>query len=156
MRFILLDNGEAVYKGDTDPRTPAAAPVVIQSTAPTPAYDLAPLTFAQATVDGLTVNKDGSIWNLSPSSDPLSSGPAVNGLYEVRRVYGYYSPLKNPALFAYGRAHWGQQWADFEQKWNDNPYQVFMGDPDAYLSTGGPNWITFALYVGVSHFSKVQ
>ena len=151
---LLVKNGasaatladvDALFAGDTSSISPPAE-------TPPAAYEIAPLTADQAVMDG-NPNKDGSTWTMETGEFDPGQGVETR---PVRHTYGYYSPVKNPNFFAYARSHWGGQFAQWEANLATAPYTLFSGDPDAYIATGDPNYITFVQFCGVPQGTFVQ
>lgn len=108
--------------------------------APLQAYDLPPLTEAEAIADEKTVNKDGSIWIMNPAFGPGNADGSQKRV-KMRVAYGYISPKKCPELFDQARRALGpEQFQAFLTEWENHKYGIYTDNAVDATLDGNALW----------------
>lgn len=156
--FTLIQDGSVIYYGPDDPRVPVAPPPAPVST---PAYDNPTLTVDQvkpATVDGATVQVDGSVWDYSSAAPPVPGfdpGPTRQGWGPTPTTFGYLSPEKTPPVWSWAQAHMPpkgpgtdgpglpQSFEAWNATWENNKYGLYRADPLPLIASGQMTIVLF-------------
>lgn len=114
----------------------------------TPAYETPPLDVSQVVVDGKTINRDGSVWDVDDGRWSGQKG-------KPRPIrYGYHSEAKDPVLWAKIKATLGPEaFARWEKR--RDPWALYVFDPHEYLDSGVANMITLSQMLN-AYGRKVQ
>jgi hypothetical protein len=113
-----------------------------------PAYETPVLDVSQVVVDGKTINRDGSVWDVD---DGRWSGQ--KGVPKMVR-YGYHSEAKDPVLWAKIKATLGPEaFARWDKR--RDPWALYVFDPREYLDSGVANMITLSQLLN-AYGRKVQ
>jgi hypothetical protein len=105
--------------------------------APRLAYETPMLEESQVTVDGKTINRDGSVWAVDDGRWSGQKGAPK----QIR--YGYHSEAKDPAMWAKIKAVLGPEGFARWDKRRD-PWDLYVFDPHEYLDSGVANMITLS------------
>ncbi len=104
------------------------------------AYDRPVLDVKDVTVDGVTVNQDGSIWAMSAGFSPGGSSVQV----PKQMAFGYISPKKTPEIWQFlERNMTPEAFAAWKAEWEAHPYSIYGADLRGMIANGSLNIITF-------------
>lgn len=95
-----------------------------------PAWMNPPLPVEQVTIDGKTVNPDGSIWSMNLQKQP------------EKLAYGYFSAEKDPDLHAKLLALFGKSYLDWYEA--RDPWAIYKVEIKELVDKGAVNWLTFS------------
>lgn len=126
-------------------KAPAPAPTPAPEP---PAYETPPLDVSQVVVDGKTVNRDGSVWDVDDGRWSGARGAPI------KTSYGYHSEAKDPMLWTKIRGCLGEEaFARWDKR--RDPWALYKADPGPYLDSGASNMITLS-YLLLPYGRKVQ
>lgn len=127
----------AVSKLETIATTPAQP-----APASAPAYTHKPITAAEAKIDGVTVNIDGSIWTYEETQFSPVASQARTVKTPVCLAYGYYSAEKSPDHHAKLVALFGESYLNWYK--SRDPWALYKVDIRDMVDKGTVNWINFS------------
>lgn len=113
-----------------------------------PAYETPMLDESQVVVDGKTINRDGSVWDVDDGRWSGQKGKPK------RTRYGYHSEAKDPVLWAKIKATLGPEaFARWDKR--RDPWALYVFDPHEYLDSGVANMVTLSMMLN-AYGRKVQ
>ena len=103
------------------------------------AYENPPITVEQATIDGKTFNRDGSVWTYDETG---RFGGQAGVKFPVCTSYGYFSKEKDPELHAKLLELFGQYYLDWYEA--RDPWAIYKASVREMAFNGTLNWINFS------------